>query len=487
MQNPRSRRPRVLAAGAGRRRHHRRPALGRPTRPPASASTWRRSRPRCWRPSMRGRRPDVPFGSLLLTAHAAVLAALSGERDVVTGYVPAGAERPLPCPLSAEPGTWRELLDRTRDAERELLAHAGFPVEELLRDRGCRAALRAVFGAGADLPDDAVLGWAPPSPTDGPLCVSLPPRRAGRARPPPASRATTWPRCTGWPPSPDAASDEHSLLSAEEIAFQLDGLAGPQRELPDRRFHELFEQRVRTHPDAVAAERAGRRWTYRELNARANRSRTRCSPAAWAARAWSRWPPSATSTGWRRSSRSSRPAGVYLPVEPHLPADRIATVLRRAECAFVLTEPGSTATLDQALRRAARRCSGSSSRTPTPRHHPDTDLGRPGRARPARLHLLHLRLHRRAQGRHVRARRDAQPPPGQDRRPGDRRGPDRGPDRPAELRHLALAADLGAAGRRPHPDRAAGRDPRRGPLRRHRSPTGGSTSPSSCPPTSRSC
>ena len=52
--------------------------------------------------------PDVPFVSLLLTAHAAVLAALSGERDVVTGYLPAGADRPLPCPLSAEPGTWRD-------------------------------------------------------------------------------------------------------------------------------------------------------------------------------------------------------------------------------------------------------------------------------------------------------------------------------------------------------------------------------------------
>ena len=41
--------------------------------------------------------------------------------------------------------------------------------------------------------------------------------------------------------------------------------------------------------------------------------------------------------------------GVYLPIEPHFPADRIATTLSRAECRLVLTEPGSTATLDQAL------------------------------------------------------------------------------------------------------------------------------------------
>jgi amino acid adenylation domain-containing protein len=41
--------------------------------------------------------------------------------------------------------------------------------------------------------------------------------------------------------------------------------------------------------------------------------------------------------------------GVYLPLEPRFPADRIATMLSRAGCEFVLTEPGSAATLDQAL------------------------------------------------------------------------------------------------------------------------------------------
>ena len=41
--------------------------------------------------------------------------------------------------------------------------------------------------------------------------------------------------------------------------------------------------------------------------------------------------------------------GVYLPIEPHFPAGRIAATLTRAECGLVLTEPGSTATLGQAL------------------------------------------------------------------------------------------------------------------------------------------
>ena len=41
--------------------------------------------------------------------------------------------------------------------------------------------------------------------------------------------------------------------------------------------------------------------------------------------------------------------GCYLPVEPHLPADRIAAMLSRAECELVLTEPGCSTTLERAL------------------------------------------------------------------------------------------------------------------------------------------
>jgi non-ribosomal peptide synthetase component F len=41
--------------------------------------------------------------------------------------------------------------------------------------------------------------------------------------------------------------------------------------------------------------------------------------------------------------------GVYLPIEPHFPADRIATTLTRADCRLALTEAGSRNNLDQAL------------------------------------------------------------------------------------------------------------------------------------------
>jgi non-ribosomal peptide synthetase component F len=39
--------------------------------------------------------------------------------------------------------------------------------------------------------------------------------------------------------------------------------------------------------------------------------------------------------------------GAYLPIEPHFPADRIARMLSRADCRFVLTERGSSTMLDR--------------------------------------------------------------------------------------------------------------------------------------------
>ena len=84
--------------------------------------------------------------------------------------------------------------------------------------------------------------------------------------------------------------------------------------------------------------------------------------------------------------------GVYLPIEPHFPADRIAAMLSRAGCGLVLTEPASTTTLDQALTSLPdvqtlfieAGCRGGPSRRQSWHRR------RPG---PARLHLFHLRLH----------------------------------------------------------------------------------------------
>ncbi|MGI5459006.1 non-ribosomal peptide synthetase [Streptomyces sp. CA-249302] len=145
--------------------------------------------------------------------------------------------------------------------------------------------------------------------------------------------------------------DRATLLSEEELRFQLDDLAGPDRELPDRRVHELFEERVLLHPDAVAAVSEAGQWTYAELNSRANRI-----GRALLARGLRREGVVAVvmerNLDWLASVLGVLKAGgVYLPVEPHFPADRIARTLERAECRLVLTERGSDEHLGGTVRK----------------------------------------------------------------------------------------------------------------------------------------
>ncbi|MEV8433670.1 non-ribosomal peptide synthetase [Streptomyces chartreusis] len=320
----------------------------------------------------------VPLRALLLAAHAKVLAALSGEQEVTTGYVPVPAGRPLPCRLTVAPDSWRSLVLRTHRAESELLRHKDFPVDGLRQELGLPGPSgEAVFdphGAGGELPGNAVLRVEFPRGGDR-RTLRLRYRtdaldRAGAARI--AGYHLT--ALTLLAADPDAAHGRQSLLSAEERRFQLEGLAGPYRELPDRRVHELFEERVRAHPDAIAVVCGRRRWTYRELNARANRL-ARALQARGLRREGVVAVVMERDLDWAAAVLAVLKAGgVYLPVEPHFPAERITTMLSRAGCRLVLTEPGSTTTLDRTLDalpevralRVDEACTEG---------HPDTDPG----------------------------------------------------------------------------------------------------------------
>ncbi|MFB9299607.1 non-ribosomal peptide synthetase, partial [Kibdelosporangium philippinense] len=212
----------------------------------------------------------VPLSSVLLAAHAKVLAELSGEHQVATGYVAQHGSPPLPCRLTTEPGSWRALLLQTYRIELELLSHKDFPVDDLRRELGLsEPSFETVLdptGAKAvtdELVEHTVL-WVGISWPDRHPVLRLRYRTdlldAGSAA-----------RIAGYhlavlaliAADPDAEHGRQSLLSAEELDFQLNGLGGPCRELPDHRVHELFEQRVAAHPDAVAAVHGDRQWTYR--------------------------------------------------------------------------------------------------------------------------------------------------------------------------------------------------------------------------------
>ncbi|WEV28754.1 amino acid adenylation domain-containing protein [Streptomyces sp. 71268] len=294
----------------------------------------------------------VPPHTLLLAAHARVLAALSGERTVGTGYATSRPGPALPCRLTTAPGTWRELVARARDAEAELLAHQGCAVADLARELGLDhlpyESELDLTGSGGELAPHTVLRvaarWSGERlalwlryRTDV-LDAEYAARVAGYHHTALAQLAA----------DPDAEPARQSLLSAAEHRYQLEELAGPNRPLPDRRFHQLFEERVRAHPEAVAAVHGDRQWTYRELNARANHL-----GRALLARGLGREGVVAVFTerdlDWMAAVIAVfKAGGVYLPVEPHLPADRIAAMLSRAACTLALTGPGTTG-LDPAL------------------------------------------------------------------------------------------------------------------------------------------
>ncbi|WP_037763917.1 non-ribosomal peptide synthetase [Streptomyces sp. 142MFCol3.1] len=297
----------------------------------------------------------VPLSALLLAAHAKVLTALSGEREITTGYVAAG-RGPVPCRLSTGPASWRELLHHAQHIVADVLSHHQDATEyiDALRDElGLTGPLFQTIldptAIDGDLTEDTVLRVGV-GPHDGGQVLRLRYRTE-------VLDAACAARIAGYHltalallvADPDARHAHQCLLSGQELRYQLDGLAGPERELPDAAVHELFEQRVREHPDAVAAVHGDRQWTYKELNTRANRL-----ARALVARGLTREGVVAVVTernlDWLASVIAVfKAGGVYLPVEPHFPAERIAATLSRARCRLVLTEPGSTTTLDRAL------------------------------------------------------------------------------------------------------------------------------------------
>ena len=301
----------------------------------------------------RGAELGVPLSSVLLAAHAKVLAALCGESEVVTGYLAGIRGVPLPCRLDIAPGSWREVLRQAHRTEWELLAHQDFPVGDLAGELGLpgpvfETVFDALGGEGTLAPGTVL--WVSIWPQRGRLTLRLRYRTE-------ALDADAAARIAGYhltalaqiAADPEAEHGRQTLLGPAELGFQLDGLAGPDRERPAGRMHELFEQRVRMHPDAIAATCGDRQWTYAELNARANRL-----ARALLARGLRREGVVAVVTernlDWMAAVLAIfKAGGVYLPIEPHFPAERIARTLSRAGCELVLTEPGSTATLGPAL------------------------------------------------------------------------------------------------------------------------------------------
>src|SRR3989442_1405396 len=170
----------------------------------------------------------VPLSSVLLTAHAKVLGALSGEREVSTGYSFEGRS-PLLCRFTTEPHSWRAMLLKADRAQSELLAHKDFPVDDLRREMGLiKPLFETVFsltpGDGAELAEETVV-WVGFVEQDG-LVLRLRYRTD-------VLDADCAARIAGYhvtalaliAADPDAEHARQTLLSAEELHFQPERIA----------------------------------------------------------------------------------------------------------------------------------------------------------------------------------------------------------------------------------------------------------------------
>ncbi|SOB83280.1 non-ribosomal peptide synthetase [Streptomyces sp. 1331.2] len=281
----------------------------------------------------------VELAAVLFAAHLKVLAALTSERELVTGRrTNTGTAAHA---ATVADGSWAELV---AEAARAATAPLD-PVAETVLD------LRT--GEARPPEPDTVLAVH----YDADLTMTLTYRRD-------AITADHAERIGGYvltalgslAADPQAAHHERTLLSDEEIAFQLGAFRGPDRPLPDRLFVELFEEQVALRPDDPAASHGEQRWTYRELNERANRIAHALLERGLGdedvvAVVMDR------NLHWLAATLAVLKAGgVYLPVRPDFPAGRVANQLERSDCRFAVTEAGSEELLHAAVTEAGREC-----------------------------------------------------------------------------------------------------------------------------------
>jgi amino acid adenylation domain-containing protein len=268
-----------------------------------------------------------PSSVQLIAAHLKVVSMLVGDDDVETGVM---AAQPYVDTISLGDGTWNELLD----------AAAAVMAGTRLRRQG-----ETAYWAGGDgkrLPSGAMLSASVRGAT---LRLRFDPRQLDDAR---AARIAGYYRRILELIHETRHASHHAecLLSPDELAEQTRIATGTVRSLPDCRFHELFEQQAERHPEAVAVVCGTDSRTYAEVNRQANRLaralRTRGgSLESVVAVVMDR------NADWMVAVLAILKAGgVYLPIEPQFPPDRIARMLRTSRCRLALAERAMTSDVD---------------------------------------------------------------------------------------------------------------------------------------------
>ncbi|ATL28468.1 non-ribosomal peptide synthetase [Streptomyces formicae] len=336
--------------------------VGHPVRhdSPGATAAWQAAVPERTARALRSlrERSGVSLDTAVLAAYVKILAQVTADPVVTFGCLlpPAfGAEDPVPCRMSVGHGTWARLLDDMDRNQADVVRH----LDALPTERGTGGAgplHDALFVTGrapraADLAADTVLAVGLDQDGDEPTLVLR--HRPKAVGPDQAGRFAGYllAALDALSAEPDADHYSWNPLTAAEVTHQIRALAGPDRELPDRRVHELIEEQVRLRPDEVAAVHNGTSWTYRQLDQRANRVAHALIGAGLRAEDVVAVVTERDLEWLSAVLAVFKAGGVYLPVEPQFPADRVADMLERSECRHVLTRRGVSRGLDEAAAR----------------------------------------------------------------------------------------------------------------------------------------
>ncbi|WP_249605195.1 non-ribosomal peptide synthetase [Chromobacterium sp. IRSSSOUMB001] len=349
------------------------------------------------------RRLNAPLKSVLLAAHLAALAMLTGKSGACTALVTNGrpetadAEHMVGLFLNSVPlrmeirrESWTRLIGRVIDAERALLPHRRYPLATMLRDAGLRDVGEAIFNYTHFQALEALADWRQQdSAMDNSFALQVNFRPDGArivgslSAHRDAHDADALRRYAGCyaavlaqlAAEPDGPVRRQDLLDEDERRLLLDGRASA-RDIAPLPLCELFERQARRAPDAPALDSGGETLSYAELNRRANRLGRRLIAAGVG-------PGRLVAVALPKSAALLvaqlavlKAGAAYLPLDLNYPAERLALMLDDARPALVLSDAGSAARLPQTAGPVL------APETDDDRRFPDGDIGRQERLRP---------------------------------------------------------------------------------------------------------
>jgi amino acid adenylation domain-containing protein len=328
---------------------------------------------------------SVPLKSVLLAVHMRVMKFLTGRPEVVTGIVANGRQAAtdgdrvlglflnmLPLFISANAGSWRELVDQVFKAEREVTEFRRYPLAEIQRRKGEQMFETAfnfmhyhVYKNIERLSEAEMLDYTGYEQTNLPFIAnfSVAPVTlqvslllsylvAEFSAEQIAVFGNYYLRAlnavaTSWDQDYSAAP----LLSQEEQKYQLELARGQKMDgTAPATIAELFRRQVERAPEAVALMDGNRQWSYRELDERSNQ-------IAHYLRKRRVGPESVIGIAVPRSLELieflvgiMKSGGAYLSLDLDFPAERLKYMLRSADVRLVIAhESGKRALQDMGL------------------------------------------------------------------------------------------------------------------------------------------